>query len=59
MIYFKLKTAASLPRCPYVDKPCVGDACLAWRQRVDILENSESIIYTDQGYCAAIYKESI
>lgn len=58
MKYIDQSTPGTLPRCPYVDKPCIGEGCMAWQQRVDILRNKEVLIYKGQGYCGAIYKES-
>lgn len=31
MKYFKLNAPEELLRCPFVDKQCVGEKCMAWK----------------------------
>lgn len=56
MKYFKLNAPKELLRCPFVDKQCVGDSCMAWKQKEWVNSKFETIVYKDEGYCGAIWK---
>jgi hypothetical protein len=46
-----------LPRCPFVDRTCIADKCMAWCNRVTMDKNSEKFIQVkDECYCSALFK---
>lgn len=66
MKYFKLNAPEELLRCPFVDKQCVGDSCMAWKPETTVVYEScedstkapypVQIVNMSSGYCGVIWK---